>query len=340
MLLDARGHLKLTDLGLCKKVGDVNPTDEPEVVLEMLRNQTLSDMGGVAAEQSVRPGEGSQSKHRSGDDPMQMSIEDGGATGDKPPQRDPKTRREMAYSTVGTPDYIAPEVLAAQNGSSGYSYTSAVDWWSLGVIMFECLVGYTPFYADDPVATCRKILRWRKCLEMPAETRASLSPECIDFLSCLLAGPESRIGSSQNGTEFENGFKRVVQHPWFRDFDWDNLHETDGPLLPSGSREFPELLKYLRYVSLLDPFSFAIDFILVSLSLFCIRSCPKSDSRFKPLVERVTQNFDTFDDFGSTLDFEGKIRVQKKTSLDQFYNYDFRRVRKPRVPMPNNMEQS
>lgn len=77
-----------------------------------------------------------------------------------------KARRENAYSTVGTPDYIAPEVLAAQNGASGYSYTCAVDWWSLGVIMYECLVGYTPFYADDPVTTCRKILKWRQTLEV------------------------------------------------------------------------------------------------------------------------------------------------------------------------------
>lgn len=153
---------------------------------------------------------------------------------------------QMAYSTVGTPDYIAPEVLAAQNGASGYSYTSAVDWWSLGVIMFECLVGYTPFYAEDPVTTCRKILRWRQCLEMPAETKSKLSPECIDFLSCLLAGPESRIGSAKNGKDFENGFKQVVQHAWFKDYDWEGSHDQQGPLLPAGSREFPELLEYLK----------------------------------------------------------------------------------------------
>ena len=45
MLLDARGHLKLTDLGLCKKVGEVSPTDEPEVVLEMLREHRISGKG-------------------------------------------------------------------------------------------------------------------------------------------------------------------------------------------------------------------------------------------------------------------------------------------------------
>ena len=84
---------------------------------------------------------------------------------------------------------------------------------------------------------------------MPAETRSQLSIECIDFLSCLLAGPETRIGSSVNGsTEFENGFVQVVQHPWFAGFDWTNLNENEGPLLPSGSREFPELLEILKYV--------------------------------------------------------------------------------------------
>ena len=112
----------------------------------------------------------------------------------------------------------------------------------------DSAVAYPPVLVspDDPVTTCRKILRWRQCLEMPAETKAQLSPECIDFLSCLLAGPESRIGSNKNGNEIENGFQQVVQHPWFRGFDWDGLREKEGPLLPSGSREFPELLEYLK----------------------------------------------------------------------------------------------
>ena len=173
MLLDARGHLRLTDLGLCKKVGDVSPSDHPEVVLEMLlkKKQTAEQAG------TGRPiAEGVDANHSHLRD---MSIDEEGRTtvaeqlissgnnnSNNKEIRTGKARRENAYSTVGTPDYIAPEVLAAQNGASGYSYTCAVDWWSLGVIMYECLVGYTPFYADDPVTTCRKILKWRQTLEV------------------------------------------------------------------------------------------------------------------------------------------------------------------------------
>lgn len=229
MLLDARGHLKLTDLGLCKKVGEVSHNDHPEVVLDVLRRQAHQyNNGGMDFELS-------NPHHEARSVPPRFT--------------DSRARRENAYSTVGTPDYIAPEVLAAQNGSSGYSYTCAVDWWSLGVIMYECLVGYTPFYAEDPVTTCRKILRWRQCLEIPPETRSQLSTECIDFLSCLIAGPETRIGSSVDGsTYYKNGFVQVVRHPWFAGFDWDGLADREGPLLPSGSHEFPQLLEHLKYV--------------------------------------------------------------------------------------------
>jgi len=323
MLLDCRGHLKLTDLGLCKKVGEVSGGDHPDMVLESLRDG-MRNMGITAEDvQGWAAGGGTSGpSHRGHDDSMSMSI-DGqpsginvSTSGQKIKMPTGKARREMAYSTVGTPDYIAPEVLAAQNGASGYSYTCAVDWWSLGVIMYECLVGYTPFYAEDPVTTCRKILRWRQCLEIPAETKHQLSPECVDFLSCLLAGPESRIGSQTNGsTEFENGFRQVIGHPWFNGFDWDGLLEQNGPILPPGSKVFRDLLEFLK-------------------------TCPKSDPRFPALIKQVTQNFDTFEDYGSNLDSdhqrEGTRRRVDNFALDHFAGYAYKRNRKPKLPTIDN----
>lgn len=62
----------------------------------------------------------------------------------------------MAFSTVGTPDYIAPEVFMQ------LGYNETVDWWSVGIIMYEMLVGYPPFFSDDPTTTCQKIMKHQK----------------------------------------------------------------------------------------------------------------------------------------------------------------------------------
>lgn len=74
-----------------------------------------------------------------------------------------KNRRQLAYSTVGTPDYIAPEVFL-QTG-----YSSSCDWWSLGVIMYEMLIGYPPFCSESPQETYRKVMNWRETLVFPPE---------------------------------------------------------------------------------------------------------------------------------------------------------------------------
>jgi serine/threonine kinase 38 len=81
MLLDARGHLKLTDLGLCKKVGEVSPNDHPEVILEMMRKHGPDGNLDSADRSSTLWGEGSgftEGTHRPKDDTMAMSIDEGG----------------------------------------------------------------------------------------------------------------------------------------------------------------------------------------------------------------------------------------------------------------------
>lgn len=94
MLLNAFGHLKLTDLGLCKKVGEVSPTDDPEVILDMMRRQGISDSDPM--DEGTGKATAGGAKHRGSDDAMAMSIDDGIPQAPGQP-RDPKTRREVRF---------------------------------------------------------------------------------------------------------------------------------------------------------------------------------------------------------------------------------------------------
>ena len=77
----------------------------------------------------------------------------------------------QAYSTVGTPDYIAPEIFNQQG------YGKECDWWSLGAIMFECLVGYPPFCSDSTHETYQRIVQWQSYLAFPEDIHLSLESE-------------------------------------------------------------------------------------------------------------------------------------------------------------------
>jgi len=134
-------------------------------------------------------------------------------------RKDWKNRsRKLAYSTVGTPDYIAPEVFA-QTG-----YGQECDWWSLGVIMYECLVGYPPFYAEDPMATCRKIVNWKKTLVFPDE--ANLSPNARDLIEKLICDAEKRLT-----------FDAIKNHPFFKGSDWTNMRTMKAAITPNVTSE-------------------------------------------------------------------------------------------------------
>ncbi|KAL0333745.1 UNVERIFIED_CONTAM: Serine/threonine-protein kinase CBK1 [Sesamum angustifolium] len=139
-------------------------------------------------------------------------------------------RRTQAFSTVGTPDYIAPEVLLKKG------YGIECDWWSLGAIMYEMLVGYPPFYSDDPITTCKKIVHWRNHLRFPAEAR--LTPEAKDLIRSLLRDADTRLGS--------RGADEIKAHPWFKDVNWDMLYEMEAAYKPevNGDLDTQNFMKY------------------------------------------------------------------------------------------------
>lgn len=122
-----------------------------------------------------------------------------------------KRAKTLAYSTVGTPDYIAPEVFAQQG------YGQECDWWSLGVIMYECLVGYPPFYAEDPMSTCRQIINWKKTLKFPEESL--LGRHAKDLLTSLIRDSPTRLK-----------FEEIKQHAFFGDTPWETIRQTPAPI--------------------------------------------------------------------------------------------------------------
>ena len=124
-----------------------------------------------------------------------------------------KKRRECAYSTVGTPDYIAPEVFN-QKG-----YGQEVDWWSLGIILFEMMIGYPPFYSESSTETCKKILDWKNNFEIKQEV--NISKEAIDILKQLINDPDKRLG--------RNGADEIKNHPFFKNINWKQIKETLVP---------------------------------------------------------------------------------------------------------------
>nr|CAH8874812.1 unnamed protein product [Trichobilharzia regenti] len=130
----------------------------------------------------------------------------------------PETLLVHCDAAVGTPDYLSPEVLLSQ-GIGGGSYGFEVDWWALGVVIYEMLYGVTPFYSETLVNTYAHIMNHETYLKFPENV--SVSDSCLDFMKNLLCDRSTRLGSqSRDLTE-------VYNHPWFS-VDWIHSQQTDG----------------------------------------------------------------------------------------------------------------
>ena len=135
---------------------------------------------------------------------------------------DNANKHERNYSCVGTAYYVAPEVLT----KSGYG--PEIDWWSVGVIFFEMLVGYAPFCSKETSEVCHKILNWEKYLKIPSKIK--ISPEAEDLISKLINNPNIRLGI--------NGAEEIKSHPFFKGLDWENIRGSKAPFIPQLKNDY------------------------------------------------------------------------------------------------------
>jgi len=107
-----------------------------------------------------------------------------------------KLTHKKLYSCVGTAYYVAPEVLIKKG------YGKEIDWWSVGVIFFEMLVGYAPFCAQETQEVCFKIINHEKYLQVPPEI--VLSKEALDLMNSMISDPSKRLGKVPKPSSINN----------------------------------------------------------------------------------------------------------------------------------------
>ena len=156
----------------------------------------------------------------------------------KDPNYNPNKRtHQKLYSCVGTAYYVAPEVLIKKG------YSQEIDWWSVGVIFYEMLVGYAPFCAQETQEVCFRIINHDKYLEVPKEIK--LSKEALDFMNRMMSDPNKRLG--------KNGSEEIKSHPFFKGVDWDNIRNNmKPPFIPDIENDYDT--KYFETFEEEEPF--------------------------------------------------------------------------------------
>jgi serine/threonine protein kinase len=137
-----------------------------------------------------------------------------------------KQEKQNSNETSGTPGYMAPEVMNFQN------HTVAVDYFAMGVICYELMMGVRPYVGESRNEIKEKILA-RQIVIKSHEIPSGWSKEAADFINSLIQRkPSSRLGFK--------GINQIKQHKWFNHFSWKDLYNMriESPYIPSYEDNF------------------------------------------------------------------------------------------------------
>jgi len=131
-----------------------------------------------------------------------------------------KVVMKRTYTICGTPEYIAPEILLNQG------HGKAVDWWCLGILLYEMLAGYPPFQDDDPMNIYRKIINTKPRYPDGFDSRLKSLTKHL-----LRRDLSKRFGNLKDGAE------DIKTHRFFEDINYDDLlkKKLTAPHIPSCS---------------------------------------------------------------------------------------------------------
>jgi serine/threonine protein kinase len=135
------------------------------------------------------------------------------------------------YTLCGTPEYLAPEIILNKG------HGKAVDWWTLGILIYEMLVGIDPFNDDDPMMVYQKIIKGK--IKFPK----NVEKDAKSIIKHLLdADVTKRYGC------LKDGVKDIIDHRWFKGFDWKSLlfMTLEAPYVPKikGSSDSSNFSQY------------------------------------------------------------------------------------------------
>ena len=133
-----------------------------------------------------------------------------------------KLKKDLTYSIVGLPEYYSPEMI----NQSGYN--KCIDFWQLGILLYEMLVGYVPFLDSNPMNLYHKIQKGK--IDFPKGINKDAKLIIKHFLNVDM---NKRLGCTKRG------IIEIIKEPFFKDFDWERLlHRTlEPPFIPKINRE-------------------------------------------------------------------------------------------------------